>query len=161
MEEEEGFGYDRQNTDFISLGRFELIEWLAKINYPPQLLLFQCFMMSVWPWLLLDMDSFCSWCMNTSSIKGHNNPELFPPHKPHNHVMYIYDSQACSPKNKCGYMDEDGCGSGGVWNILTGASLDNIFLSVYYWYCLQVVLCDVVDCWSAFLYWSLEQIEDI
>ena len=104
------------------------------------------------------MDSFCSWGMNTSSIQGHNNPELFPPHKPHNPVMDIYDSQACSPKKKCGYMDEDGCGSGGVCNILTGASLDNIFLSVYYWYCLQVVLCDVVDFRSAVLDCSLEKI---
>ena len=39
-------------------------------------------------------------------------------------------------------MDEDGCGSSGVWNICSEISLDDVVISVYYWDYLQVVLCD-------------------
>ena len=41
-------------------------------------------------------------------------------------------------------MDEDGCGSNVVWNIHSYISLDYVVISVYYWYYLQVVLCNRV-----------------
>ena len=58
-------------------------------------------------------------------------------------------------------MDEDGCGSGGLWDILPNISVDNVVLSVSYWYCLQVMLCDLMYCCSFGVYWSLFQVADI
>ena len=58
-------------------------------------------------------------------------------------------------------MDKDVCGSRGVYNILPDISLDNMFLSVYNWYYLQVVLSYVEDCCSAGLDWYLDQTEDL
>ena len=40
-------------------------------------------------------------------------------------------------------MDEDGCDSSGIWKIHSEISLDDVVLSVYYWYYLQVGLYDV------------------
>ena len=60
-----------------------------------------------------------------------------------------------------GYMDEDGCGSSGVWNIHSDISLDNVVLSVYNWDYLQVVLCNRSNCCSADMDWSLDQIENL
>ena len=58
-------------------------------------------------------------------------------------------------------MDEDGCGSSGVWNICSEISLDDVVLSVYYWDYLQVGLCNRVKCCSADMYWSLDQIDNL
>ena len=58
-------------------------------------------------------------------------------------------------------MDEDGCGSSGVWDIRSDISLDDVVLSVYYWNYLQVRLCNQVKCYSADIYWSLDQIENL
>ena len=58
-------------------------------------------------------------------------------------------------------MDEDGCGSSGVRNIRSDISLDNVVLSVYYWYYLQVRLCNCAKYCSADMDWSLNQIETL
>ena len=58
-------------------------------------------------------------------------------------------------------MDEDGCGSSGVWNIHSDISLDNVVLSFYYWDNLQVGLCTRAKCCSADMNWSLDQIENL
>ena len=50
-------------------------------------------MMSVWPWILLEMESCLRWNMRTSSSQYHNNPVLVPPCKPPNNVKDIYDGQ--------------------------------------------------------------------
>ena len=56
-------------------------------------------------------------------------------------------------------MDEDGCGSNGVWNIRSDILLGDAVLSVYYWDYLQVILCDVVNYYSAGMDSSLDQID--
>ena len=58
-------------------------------------------------------------------------------------------------------MDEDGCGSSGVWNISSDISLDDVILSGYYWDYLQVGICNWAKCLSNGMYWSLYQIEDL
>ena len=58
-------------------------------------------------------------------------------------------------------MDEDGCGSSGVWNIRSYISLDDVILSVYYWDYLQVGLCNWAKCCYADMDWSLDQIENL
>ena len=96
----------------------------------------------------------------TSSSQFHNNPVLVRPCKPHDHVKDIYDGQTYGQK-KGGYMDEDGCGSNGVWKIRSDISLDDVVLSVYYWDYLQVGLCNWVKCCSADMNCSLDQIENL
>ena len=58
-------------------------------------------------------------------------------------------------------MDEDGCGSSGVWNIRSENSLDDVVPSVYNWDYLQVGLCNREKCCSADMDWSLDQIENL
>ena len=58
-------------------------------------------------------------------------------------------------------MEKDGCGSSVVWNFCLDISLENVVLSVYYWYYLQVGLCDVTYYVSADVYYSLDQINDL
>ena len=58
-------------------------------------------------------------------------------------------------------MDEVGCGSSGVWNIRSNILLDDVVLSVYYWDCLQVGLCNRAKFCSAVMDWSLDQIENL
>ena len=58
-------------------------------------------------------------------------------------------------------MDEDRCGFSEVWKICSDISLDDIFLSVYYWDYLQVGLINQAKCCSAGMDWSLEQIENL
>ena len=58
-------------------------------------------------------------------------------------------------------MNEDGCGSSGVWNIFSDIKIENLVLSVYYWDCLQVVLFVVEYCCFAGVDWCLDQIEDL
>ena len=58
-------------------------------------------------------------------------------------------------------MDEDGFGSSGICNICSDISLDNAVLSVYYWYCLQVRLCNQAKCCFVGMYWFLNQIENL
>ena len=57
-------------------------------------------------------------------------------------------------------MDEYGCDSSGVWDILSDISLDDVVLSVYYWYYLQMRLCDLAYYLSAGMDWYLDQIEN-
>ena len=38
-------------------------------------------MRSMWPWILLERESYCRWSMMTISRKFHNNPVLVPPRK--------------------------------------------------------------------------------
>ena len=58
-------------------------------------------------------------------------------------------------------MDEDGSGSSGVWKICSYISLENVVLSVYYFYCLRVGLFNQGKCFSAGMDWSLDQIENL
>ena len=58
-------------------------------------------------------------------------------------------------------MVEGGCGSSVVWNIFSDISLDDLVLSVCYWYYLQVVLCVVEYYCSAGLDLYLDQLEDL
>ena len=58
-------------------------------------------------------------------------------------------------------MDEDGCGSSGVWNIRSDISLDDVVLSVYYWGYLHVGLFNREKRCSADMDWSLDQIENL
>ena len=58
-------------------------------------------------------------------------------------------------------MDEDGSGSSGVWNICSEILLENVVLSVYYWDCLQVGLCNQAKCCSAGMDWSVDQIDNL
>ena len=58
-------------------------------------------------------------------------------------------------------MEEDGCGSIGVWSIISDISLDDVVLSVYYWDYLQVGLCDMENYCSASTDWSLYQIKNL
>ena len=58
-------------------------------------------------------------------------------------------------------MDEDGCGSSGVWNICSDISLEDVVLSVSHLDYLQVGLCNQVQCFSAGMDWSLDQIENL
>ena len=58
-------------------------------------------------------------------------------------------------------MDEDVCGSSGVWNIRSDVSLEDVVLSVYYWDYLQVGLYNRVKCCSTGMDWSLDQIANL
>ena len=58
-------------------------------------------------------------------------------------------------------MDKDGCGSSGVWNILSDISLDDVVLSVLNWDYLQVGLCNQAKCCSTDMDCSSDQIENI
>ena len=80
----------------------------------------------MWPWILLKRYICWRWSLRTSSLQFHNNPVLDPPRKPPDPVKYLYDGQTYYLKSKGGYMDEDRCGSSGVWNILLDISLDYV-----------------------------------
>ena len=54
---------------------------------------FHYFIMSVWPWISLERDSYWIWIMNTSYRKYHSNPVLVTPFKSTDTVIYIYDGQ--------------------------------------------------------------------
>ena len=58
-------------------------------------------------------------------------------------------------------MVKDGCGSSGVWNILSDISLDSVVLSVYHRDYLQVVLCDLENYCSSGMDWSLDKIDSL
>ena len=58
-------------------------------------------------------------------------------------------------------MDNDGCGSSGVWNIHSDIPLEYVVLSVYYWDLLQVGLRAAEYYCSAGVDWYLDQIEDL
>ena len=58
-------------------------------------------------------------------------------------------------------MDEYGCGSSVVWDIFSDISLENEFLSVYYWYYLQVGLCALAYYFPDVLDWYLDQIDNL
>ena len=63
--------------------------------------------------------------------------------------------------NKGVNMDEYGCDSGIVWNILPDILLGDVVLSVYYWYYFQVVIFDMYSYWCSFFHWSLDQIKNL
>ena len=56
-------------------------------------------------------------------------------------------------------MDQDGCGSSGVWNIRSDITFEFVVLSVYYCDYLQVGLYAVAYYFSDGVDWSLDQIE--
>ena len=64
--------------------------------------------------------------MNISS-QCHNKPVLIPPCTPPVPVIDTYDIQNYGLE-KGGYVDEDGCGSSGVWNISPDISLVDVVL---------------------------------
>ena len=67
IEEESKGGDDSQNDDFISMSRFELLEWLLKRAVSP--LLQNCYylIISMWPWISLERDSCWRWNLMTIS----------------------------------------------------------------------------------------------
>ena len=89
-------------------------------------------MMSMWPWISLERESCWRWSLRTSSSQCRNKPVLVTPRKAPDPVKDLYDGQTYDLKKKGGYMDKDGCGSSGVWNIRSEFSLDDVVLSVYY-----------------------------
>ena len=91
IEEEANGGNDSQNNDFISLSRFELLEWLLKRDFSPLMLYFYYLMMSTWPWISLERKSRWTWITRTSSSQCHNNQVLVPSRKPPDPGKYIYD----------------------------------------------------------------------
>ena len=71
---------------------------------------FSIFLMSVWPWILLERKSYCRWILSTSSIQCHVNTVLVPPLKPPDPVKYLYDSNTYDFKTRldiCTRMDVD------------------------------------------------------
>ena len=60
----------------------------------------QYFMMSMWPWISLERESFWRWSLRTSSSQCHNNPVLVSPRKPPDPVKDIYDSQMYDLKTR-------------------------------------------------------------
>ena len=58
-------------------------------------------------------------------------------------------------------MDEDGCGSSGIWKIHSDISLDDVVLSVYNRDYVQVRLCNRAKCCYADMDWSLDRIENL
>ena len=62
--------------------------------------IFYYLMMSIWPWISLEMESCWIWSMRTSSIQCHNKPVLVPPHKPPDPVQGLYDGQTYDLKTR-------------------------------------------------------------
>ena len=52
-------------------------------------------------------------------------------------------------------MEKDGCGSSRIWKTFSDVPLGYVFFSVYFWGCLQVVCCAVLDCCSTYVDWFL------
>ena len=100
MEDESKGRDDSQINDLIPLGRFELLEWLLKKACSPLMLYFYYFMMSMWPWILLEREIFWRWSLITSSSHCHNNPVLVPPCNPPDPVKDIYDGQTYDLKTR-------------------------------------------------------------
>ena len=67
----------------------------------------------------------------TRSSQCHNNPVLVPPRKPRDPVKDFYDGHNYYLKKKGGYMDEDRCGSSGVWKVCSDILLHDMVISVY------------------------------
>ena len=53
--------------------------------------IFSLFMMSLWPWILLESNISWSSILRISSRQCHINPVFVPPRKPPYQVMDIYD----------------------------------------------------------------------
>ena len=47
-------------------------------------------MMSMWPWILLERETYWRWSPSTSYSQCHNNPVLVPPCEPPDTVKYLY-----------------------------------------------------------------------
>ena len=90
-EEESKCGDDSQSNDFISLGCFELLEWLLKRACSPLMLYIYYFMMLMWPCISFERESCWRWNMITSSSQCHNNPVLVPPLKSPDPMKDLYD----------------------------------------------------------------------
>ena len=58
-------------------------------------------------------------------------------------------------------MEKYGCGYSGVWNICPYVSLEDLILSVYHRYYLQVGLCAVAYCYYYGVDYTLEQVKDL
>ena len=61
---------------------------------------FHNFMMSMWPWISLERESYWRWSMKTSSSQCHSNPVLVPPRKPPDPVKKLYDCQTYELKTR-------------------------------------------------------------
>ena len=61
---------------------------------------FHYFMMSACPWIWLEREISWRWSPRTSSRQFHNNPVLFPPHKPPDPVKDLYDGQTYDLKKR-------------------------------------------------------------
>ena len=58
-------------------------------------------------------------------------------------------------------MDQGGCVSSEVCNTCSDIFLDDVFLSVYHWYYLQVVLWSVANVCYDGVDWYSDEIEDL
>ena len=66
------------------------------------MLIFQYFMMSVWPWILLERESSWSWILRTISRECLNKPVLVTPSKPTDPIKDIYNRQIYDLKTSLG-----------------------------------------------------------
>ena len=57
-------------------------------------------MISVWPCILLERESYLIWILRASFSQCHNNPVLVPPCKPPKPVKDIYDGQTYDLKKR-------------------------------------------------------------
>ena len=64
------------------------------------MLMFYYLMMPMWPWILLERESYWRWSLRTSSSQCHNNPFLVPHRKPPDPVQDIYDGQIYDLKTR-------------------------------------------------------------
>ena len=59
-------------------------------------------MMSMWPWIFIDKESFWRWSLRKSSIQCHNNPVLVTPRKLPDPEKDIYDGHTYYLKTRVG-----------------------------------------------------------
>ena len=71
-----------------------------KENLFSVLLIFHCFIMPVWTWILLDRENYSSWSLKISLNQCHSNPVLVPLCKPPDPVKDLYDGQTYEFKTR-------------------------------------------------------------
>ena len=61
---------------------------------------FYYIIMSMWPWISLERESYLIWIPRKSSTQCHNKPVLVPPRKPPDPVKDLYDGQTYDLKTR-------------------------------------------------------------
>ena len=62
--------------------------------------IFYCFMMPLWPWILLEGENYWRLSLSTSSSQFHNNPVMVPPRKPPDPVKDFYEGHTYDLKTR-------------------------------------------------------------